>query len=177
MIQTIENSEHRNDTAPFDHPLLGIKHQAPNLDRLPLRCVLGTRRVQECGVWGQPGLAIVCVEALDQDDLFWCLVTKVVPAVLRVVLDAERRALAVTVDVPSGDEVNIRFDRTPISDSERVMSDGVLDRPPDIDDTDTGLEETLGLIRKMVMHTLLSGDVCLIDMYTSLRRTMSLNAK
>lgn len=126
---------------------------------------------------GQPGLAIVCVEALDQDDLFWRLVTEVVPAVPRVVLDAECRALAVTVDVPGGDEVNVRFDRTPISNSERVMSDGVLDRPPDIDDTDTGLEETLGLIRKMVVHTLLSGDVRLVDMYTSLRRGMSSNVK
>ena len=124
---------------------------------------------------GQPGLAIVCVEALDQDDLFWRLVTEVVPAVPRVVLDAECRALAVTVDVPGGDEVNVRFDRTPISNSERVMSDGVLDRPPDIDDTDAELEKTLGFIRKILVHAFLSSDVRLVGMHTSLGRHMSLN--
>ena len=126
-------------------------------------------------MWGQPSLALVRIKALDQGNLFWRLVSQVVPAVLGVVLHAERRALAVTVNVPGVDEVNVGVNRTPISNSQRVMCDDVLDRPPDIDDTDAELEKTLGFIRKILVHAFLSSDVRLVGMHTSLGRHMSLN--
>ena len=65
------------------------------------------------------------------------------------------------------------FDRTPVGDGERVVSDYVLDGSPDVDDPDALVgqrEETVGLgFGEVFVDTLECRILSLIDMYAELR--------
>lgn len=70
--------------------LLSIENQAADLNRLPVRSLRRTGRIREGRVRGEPSSVNLGIIALDEGDLVGCLVGKVVPLVVRVVLHAER---------------------------------------------------------------------------------------
>lgn len=79
--------------------LLGIKHQGPNLYGLSLRGMGRTSAVMEGRVGRQACLVDVGVEALDKGNFVRGLVGQVIPLVSRIVLDAERGTLPMSINV------------------------------------------------------------------------------
>ena len=108
--------------------LLGIKHQGPNLDGLSLGGVGGTGAVMESRVRRQTCLVDVGVEALDEGHFVWGLVRQVIPLVSRIVLDAERGTLAMSINVAGCYEVFIGIDGAVVRYRERVVGHGVGNR-------------------------------------------------
>jgi hypothetical protein len=82
----------------------------------------------ESRVGRQACLVEVGVEALDKGNFVWGLVRQVIPAVSRIVVDAERGTLAISIDVTGCDKVSIRIDEAVVSYGERVVGHGVGNR-------------------------------------------------
>jgi len=144
--------------------LLRIKHQGPNLDGLSLRGIGRTGAVMESRVGRQACLVEVGVEALDKGNFVWGLVRQVIPAVSRIVVDAERGTLAISIDVTGCDKVSIRIDEAVVSYGERVVGHGVGNRSPDIDDAVATFKEPRSLVPEVMLYALSRGDKCLVNM-------------
>lgn len=93
------------------------------------------------------------------------LVREVVPLVARVVAHAVRAALALGVDEAHGDEVGVRVERAPVGHRERVVRDGVRDRPPDVDQAHAALQEAVRVGGEVVAHARDGGGVRLVDVH------------
>lgn len=59
----------------------------------------------------------------------------------------------VGVDVADRHEVVLGVEMTPVGYRKRLVSNGVTDGPPDVDDAYASLEETVSIRTKMAMHT------------------------
>lgn len=93
---------------------------------------------------GQPRSPVLLrIETLDQNDLLRSLLAKVIPLMLRVVLDGVCPALALRVgkDKLDGDEIVRGVEGAPVGDGEGFVMDGVADRTPDIDEAYAAGEE------------------------------------
>ena len=73
----------------FDH-LLGIEDEATNLDGLSVRSLRRTCCIQESRVRRESSPVNLGIITLNEGDLIGCLVGKIVPPVVGVVLHAER---------------------------------------------------------------------------------------
>lgn len=104
------------------------------------------------------------VKALDQGDQIGSLAVAIVPFNIRVGLNRVRLALAIRVDKLDAHKVTIRK-RMSISDGQWVFQNR-LDRPPNIDDLITSLEELGAVLRKMVGDTVLGRFIGLVDVHT-----------
>ncbi len=73
-----------------NHHLLSIENQAADLNRLPVLSLRRAGCIREGRVRGEPGSVSLRIITLDEGDLVRCLVGKVVPLMVGVVLHAER---------------------------------------------------------------------------------------
>ena len=122
----------------YTRKLLPIEHQAPNLNTLPLGCIFGTSLVQKRRVRRQPCNALVRVETFDQRNFIRGLVSEVIPLQPFVVLHGKRCTFAVGINVPGRNERGMR-QRTVIRHTEGMMSDGISNGPPYVDDPHAAL--------------------------------------
>ena len=143
-------------------PLLGVENQRANLNRLPMRRLLGAARICESRVRGQPSAIGLRVVALDERDLVGGLAGEMPPLVLRVVAHAVRATGAVRVYEVHGHEVTL-VEVPPVGDRQWLVRDRMVDGPPDVDDTDTAFEQAVSLLGQMVLHPLHARVVCLVD--------------
>ncbi len=111
---------------------------------------------------GQPRPILLRVVALDQRDLVRGLAPQVVPLQLWVVPHAERRPRALGVHEIDLNEV-LLVEGPPVRDRERLVRDGVLDRPPHVDDADARLQEAVGVRGEVVLDARDAGVVRLVD--------------
>lgn len=125
--------------------LLRIEHQAPDFDALSLRSTSRTSLIQERSMRRQPRLVRIRIETFDQRHLIRPLLRQIIPLVTIPVLDAKRRPLVVVVDVTRRDEVFFGVEGMIVGDGEGIMSDGVLNGAPDVDEADAGLEQAVGV--------------------------------
>ena len=91
------------------------------------------------------------------------MVGEIVPLQPFVVFHAERRAFAVGINEPAGNERRVR-NRTVIRDSEGVMSDGVGDGSPYVDNPHATLKEAGGLCGEVVWDAYRTRFEGLVDM-------------
>ncbi len=141
--------------------LLSVEDEGPDLDGLPVGYLGRGRRINEGGVWSQPGLGLIRIVALDEGNLVGLLVGQVIPTVVRVVLDLIHAwkskelsckggpvthtknevltPLSVRIDNAADDEI-LRVEVTPVRQCKRLVCDGVSDRTPNVDDSDTSLQ-------------------------------------
>ena len=136
--------------------LLRIKHQSANLNRLPVRRLRRAARIRERAVRRQACPIRLRIVTFDERHLVRSLVGEMPPLVIRVVPDRVRAPRAVRVDEVHRDEV-LLVQVAPIRHSERLVGDGVVDGPPDVDDADTALEEPLGVVSEMTIDALHTG--------------------
>jgi len=143
--------------------LIFMEHQRPHFNTLPRLPISGLGIDEGC-VGDPPGPAIqLGVKTLDQQHLFRCLAIEVMPFVLLVWADGQGLTSAIGVDEPYWNQVGIRYGAG-FGNGERVLVDG-LDGPPDVDDLVPSLEESVGVVGKVVWHAILGRRIRLIDVY------------
>lgn len=112
----------------------------------------------------QPRLVRIRIETLDQRNLIWPLTSKIIPTVSIVIFDTKCRSFIVLVDETRGDEVVLIINGEIIGDRKGVVGDGVLDRSPDIDNTDSRFEEALCICTEVTSDTIDASFPGLVDM-------------
>ena len=147
--------------------LLRVKHQSANLNRLPVRRLRRAARIRERAVRRQACPIRLRIVTFDERHLVRSLVGEMPPLVIRVVPDRVRAPRAVRVDEVHRDEV-LLVQVAPVRHSERLVGDGVVNGPPDVDDADAGLEEAVGLVGEVVFDAFDGRLVRLIDVDLSL---------
>ena len=125
----------------------------------------------------QPSPVLFRVIALDQNHLLWGLVREVVPLVLRIILDTERSTYSIRVDEPNRNQIVLRVEMAPVRYREWLVSNGMTDGPPDVDESNARFEETRGLWSEMTVHPGHAGVEGLVDMNAFLGSLVSGNGK
>jgi hypothetical protein len=118
------------------------------------------------------GLAI---EALQQQPLAARHTTEVVPLLLRIMPNrCSPTAVPIWISVLNRDDVVV-FDRSRGCNSQRKRLEGLLvQRSPDVDETIATLEKLICLTWEVSANSLSYSRSCLINVYTSHRRTSSI---
>lgn len=142
--------------------LLQVEYEAPNLNRLPLRCIRRAGRIIERRMRCQTSSVLLRVVALDQSHLIRTLSAQVIPRQPLVVSYAEGATLSVWVDEAHGYEV-LLLECTPVCDRKRFVCDGVTDGPPDVDDADSAFEEAFCVGAEVAVDTLHGRLECLVN--------------
>lgn len=90
--QSLAHTSHNptNPVVQLGEPLLRIKDQAPDLNRLSMRSLWRRTSIKERRVGCQPCSVNLRIIALDQSDLLGCLIREVVPPMVGVEIHAVR---------------------------------------------------------------------------------------
>lgn len=96
-------------------------------------------------------LQLAAIKLLKHQRLIRPLFAEIVPPMILTVLHLAQLVPAVREDQSIGDDILLRTDGQPITDSERIPMDS-LQRPPDIDDQDPTVQQLLAPLRV--------GDLC-----------------
>ena len=106
--------------------------------------------------------------ALDQQTLLGALVGQMPPLVLLTMSNIIRRSNEIRMNSLGGQEILIGINGSPVCYSERVVSDGVGNGSPDVDDLHSTFEEMVGLVWEVNAQTSRAGLVRLVCMNAEL---------
>lgn len=126
--------------------LLVVEHQAPNLNRLPLRSLPRTANILERRMRRQSRDILLRVVALDEDHLIRGQVRQEVPLVVGVAGKTKVGTHAIRVDVFRVKEVVGGVDGGVVAAREGPVGNGVGDGTPGVDNTNAGLEEAVSVV-------------------------------
>ena len=131
--------------------LFHIKYQASYLDRLPLRRIRRTCRIVKSWVWcGPSGFPIIqTIEDLYQHTLLRRLVRQIPETLAFMPAYVNCWSCIRWIVSRSGLEVTLIVHGPPISSSQWVMCDCVLNRTPDVHQTYARLYQTVCIVWEM----------------------------
>jgi len=135
-----------------------------------MRCLLWTPCVRKRSMRSQPSPVNLRIITFDQSHLLRSLVRKVVPLVIRIILDAVDSTLSIGVDQSSRDEIMFGVEVTPVGHGERFVGDWVTYRSPDVYDSDSAFKEAIGFFTQMTMNSSNTGVEGLVNVDTFLER-------
>ena len=92
---------------------------------------------------------------------------------IHVLLNEELRRLNATrANHEEGGSEVLLVEVAPVGHRERLVRDGVVDRPPDVDDAHARLEQAVGVLGKVVLDAGDAGIVGLVDVHALLWTAM-----